>query len=245
MLPRPTIRKILRETIETDGESSYEGLDVPADEQLSWLQDLADELAQIDRVGAKLEGFYIALRIRSADSNRRDQEWFIINFFPYDGLQVTTRRTGLWLADATYKRRRKAESEVPVRNVADIPKFIEAIKSKQDRTRLRTQRNTKLAGLKQRGLKSRLTELGEEHGFSFALGESNRDVNLSIRVCGKKSAYHIAFPKGKLDAVLDQVPDLIKTLETLRTLGITFRTNNKPWQSRQGPWVEPESTSPS
>lgn len=239
MLPRPTLRKIVREIFATEGETA--GLSIPADKQLNWLKRLAKKLSKIDRVDAKVRDFYIALKVSAGGAGGRDIEWFMVNFFPYDGMQVKVDRSGLWIADATYRRRRKAETETPVLDVAHLEKFVEAIKEKQDRAKLRAQRNSKLNGLKQRGLKSRLTELGAEHGFSFCLGESKRDINLSIRVCGKKSAYHFAFPKGKLDAVLDQVPDLIQTLEELRSLGINFRTHNKRWE--QGPWVEPKSSS--
>lgn len=244
MLPRPTIRKIVREIIAIDGEDRLDGLKVPAKKREKWLEDLAAKLSKIDRVEASVrEGFYIALKIRESATSGRNLEWFMLNFFPYEAMTMQTDRTGLWIADATYKRRRKAETEAPVQDVAHILEFIEAVKAKQDRAKLLVQRNSKLTGLKQRGLKSRLTDLAKEHGFSFALGENKRDVNLSIRVCGKKSAYHIAFPKGKLDAVLEQVPDLVKTLETLRTLGINFRTNNKPWAHNQSDWFEPESSS--
>lgn len=244
MLPRPTLRKILRETIATDGDNGTAGLQIPRQNQLLWLQDLADELSKMDRVEASVrDEFYIALLIRAAANSGRNLEWFMISFFPYPEMTVPTDRTGLWIADATYRRRRKAETESPVQNVEQIKRFIDAVKAKQDQTKLRDQRNIKLASLKQRGLQARLIELGEVHGFSFALGENKRDVNLSIRVCGKKSAYHIAFPKGKLDSVLERIPDLVSTLEELRTLGITFRTNNKPWAQNQGPWVDPQASS--
>lgn len=239
MLPRPTLRKIFREVFLSE-ESALVGFQLPSEEQLPWLENLASQLSQIDRVEARVrDEFYIALMIRASSGGGHDLEWFMIGFFPFPNMPRVTERKGLWIMDATYRRRRKAETETPVQKPEQIFQLVDAIKSKQDQIQLRAKRNAKLADLKQRSLQSRLMDLGEQHQFSFSLGESKRDVNLSIRVCGKKSAYHIAFPKGKLDAVLDQIPDLIKTLEKLRKLGVNFRTNNKPWAHNQSSWVEP------
>ena len=242
MLPRPTLRKLFREALGTDDDDVV-GLQIPNDDRLDWLTQLASDLSSVDRLDATIrDDEYIALRISPSGESRQDSEWFMVYFGPSPLSTGRSDDSGLWIADATYRRRRQAETSAPVKQVDLILRFAELVKAKQEQIRLRKQRNSKLTNLKQRSLKSRLIDLGQTHRFSFCLGENKRDVNLSIRVGGKKAAYHIAFAKGKLDAVLEQIPDLIATLENLRSLGVNFRTNNKAWIHSQSDWIEPEET---
>ena len=236
MLPRTTIRKILRETIASpeDGELTRQQ---PSLEQLLRLQELAADLSQIGRVEADVrDDQYLAMKIREEEHSGQNLEWFLIHFatLRQDG------RTVLCLSDATYRRRRNGDTIAVVQDVENLKPFLEAIKAKQDSIRLRQERKSKLTDLRKKGLISQLTDLADEHGFSFSMGGNRRDVHLSIRVCGKKTPYHLSFPIGKLDDVLEQVPDLVRTLEQLRMLGIKFRNNNKPWALGQGKWIGPD-----
>lgn len=239
MLPRPTLRKIFRENLPA-GDDEFLGLEVPDEAQSKFLADLAQKLAALDRVEANYhEDNYVTVMVGAHAGRTADLEWFVVHFCPF-GRHSAGKRRGLWIMDATYRRRKTQETMSSVPDVNALLALIDAIRAKQTQAELRKKRNTKLVDLKQRSLKSRLIELGREHQFSFALGESQRDVNLSIRVGGKRSAYHLAFPKGQLDAVLEQVPNLVATLEQLRSLGVNFRTNNKAWAHRQGAWIDPE-----
>ncbi|MEM1444138.1 MAG: hypothetical protein AAGF67_17455, partial [Verrucomicrobiota bacterium] len=64
--------------------------------------------------------------------------------------------------------------------------------------------------------------------------------NLSLRVAGKKTGFHLAFPKGKFDEMIQHLPTLITDLEKLAGMGVTFRTNNKNWQYQMSEWILPE-----
>ena len=235
MLPLPTIRKLFRDCFPAEQQDHAGILCVAEQDRTGWLEKLRKDLANVERCSVRLnerrEDVYLSLCLSCPDQRRRD-DWFELRFRNIDDTH------GLWISDASYRRTTKVDP-FAVCDVEQIRTFLDAVKARVDRDSLKEKRNQKLANFKKTGLTARLRELGKEHGFSFAIGQSTRDINLSIRVLGRKKAFHFAFPKSKLDAVIDQVPDLVSTLENLQKLSVTFRTNNKHWVANQCDWIEP------
>ena len=235
MLSLPTIRKLLRESFPEEQLDQLGIFCVAESDRTSWLKDQKSKLETIERCSVRLSETsaktYLLLCLRCPDNRRRD-DWFKLEFSNIDGTE------GLWISDSSYRKSKEIDP-FAVCDTARIGSFLEAVKARVDRDSLKDKKNQKLANFKKTGLTARLRELGKEHGFSFAIGQSTRDINLSIRVLGRKKGFHFAFPKTKLDAVIDQVPDLVKTLENLQKLSVTFRTNNKHWVVNQCDWIEP------
>ena len=150
------------------------------------------------------------------------------------------QREGLWIVDCVPKRC-DFDTAAPVTRIAQIEELIDRIKANQEQASLKHTRKLKVTGFRQHGLKSRLKELGNEHGFSFCVGYNARDVNLSLRIIGPRTKqqieYHLAFSQGKFDDVLNEIPDLIRRLQTLADLGIAFHTDNKKWSPIQSDWI--------
>ena len=235
MLPLPTVRKLQRECFPEEQLEHVGIICVSEAELQSWMERLQKRLTRVTQCSAKFVlrrggQSYVTICISDADKSSTDN-WFEVQLAAHNDTH------GMWISDSSYRRKTHA-SPAPVCDISQIETFLEAIKARVTRDSLRDKRTEKVTGLKKAGLTSRLKELGAEHGFSFAIGQSTRDINLSIRVLGRKKGYHFAFPKGKLDAVIDQVPDLVAMLEKLQLLGTTFRTNNKYWADRQGDWIE-------
>lgn len=235
MLPLPTIRKLLRECFPEEHLGQAGIICVAEADCHAWLAELQTTLSDIERCSIRLNGKGADASLSvclSCPDNRRRDDWFRLKFANVENCQ------GLWISDASYRRK----SDIAPSAVCDISQiltFLDIVKARVDRDSLKEKRNQKLASFKKTGLTARLRELGTEHGFSFAIGQSTRDINLSIRVLGRKKAFHFAFPKSKLDAVIDQVPDLVATLENLQRLSVTFRASNKHWAANQGDWIEP------
>ena len=238
MLPLPTIRKLLKDCFPVEQLDQLGIICVAETDRAIWLEELGAKLKPVERCSIRLNGksknAYLSLCLSCPD-NRRSDDWFKLEFANIDDTE------GLWISDASYRR----STEIPpvaVCDVGQITAFLDIVKARVDRDSLKEKKNQKLANFKKTGLTARLRELGKEHGFSFAIGQSTRDINLSIRVLGRKKGFHFAFPKTKLDAVIDQVPDLVKTLGNLQRLSVTFRTNNKHWVVNQCDWIEPPAT---
>lgn len=235
MLPLPTVRKLLRECFPEE-QLEHVGIISVSDAELqSWMQRLqkrfeALPLCSAEFVERRSGLMYVTIGISTSEGAYPDDR-FEVQQTSHDDTH------GIWIADSSYRRKTTAPP-APVCDIAQIETFVQAVKDRIARDALRVKRNEKVTGLKKTGLTARLTALGAEHGFSFAIGQSARDINLSIRVLGRKKGYHFAFPKGKLDAVIEQVPDLVAMLQTLQRLGVTFRTNNSKWSDRQGEWIE-------
>lgn len=248
MLPLPTVRKLLRECFPEEQLEHVGIICVSEAELQSWMRGLQKRLDCVAQCSAEFV------------SNRHGQPYVFLNVagaadsYPDNRFHVKLASHGdiygVWISDSCYRPNAKTEAPpAPVCDISQIEVFLETIKARIARDSLRDKRTEKVTGLKKTGLTARLRDLGEQHGFSFAIGESKRDINLSIRVLGRKKGYHFSFAKGKLDAVIDQVPDLVAMLQKLQRLGVAFRTSNSSWSDRQGDWIEPpepsESTLPS
>lgn len=235
MLPLTTTRKLLRESFPLEQLNQSGILCVEQSQRVTWLKELLEKLQLIERCSVRLvergSSVYLSVRLTGVNSAARD-DWFELRFLNIDDTE------GLWISDASYRRATKLPA-FAVCDVGQIQQFFNSVIARIDRDALKVKQNQKLANLKKTGLTARLKELGKQHGFSFAIGQSTRDVNLSIRVLGRKKAFHFAFPKTKLDAVIDQVPDLVAVLEQLQRLSVTFRTSNKNWADSQSDWIEP------
>jgi hypothetical protein len=240
MLPITTIRKIMRECF-GDADLS-EIISIKPNSQLKWLNSVGKRLNQNSRVESGTwtdedDGPHLSLYIKGVGRGRNPNEDFQLYFATSEGV------SGLWIVDANRRRHGTTPNpKMPVVDVAQIDSLVEQIIARQNKEHLRDQRKQKVASLQQTGLTSRLKELGQTHNFSFAISESVREVRLSIRIRGRKRGFHFSFPKGKLKQVLDQVPDLIHTLENLQRLGVNFRSENKRWKAKQGDWIEPAAS---
>ncbi|NNE90669.1 MAG: hypothetical protein HKN23_03395 [Verrucomicrobiales bacterium] len=233
MLPAPTIRKFLRESF--PGESP---ILVPRKGRIDWLKPLEKQLDAIERVECKIHVIHrlkgrertdrLDLTIKPDSSGRRygDSERFKLFFSESD----------LFLIGDDSWRRNPIEA-VTISGFSEIEDLIRKVVARQDRIRLRDRKKDKISNLKEKGMKAQLTALAAEHDFSFALGQTARNVNLSLRVAGRKTGFHFSFPKGKFDEVIGELPQLIADFEKMARLGITFRTNNRKWQIHQGDWV--------
>ena len=241
MLPITTLRKLARDHFPDDCLDRI--LNPSPEKQKACLVDLHTRLTTLPRMEAwvreknkKGSGiFYMGIYVLGPSSGRNPHDYFKLFFESREGV------SGLWMHDA--KRRRKTATSldpIPIADIDHVVSFVEIVRQRQNRDHLRDEKKQKVAGLQQTGLTARLKVLGKQHNFAFAIGQTKRDVNLSIRLHGRKSGYHISFPKSRLDKVLDQVPEMIVMLENLQGLGVNFWTHNKKWKDRQSKWVEPK-----
>lgn len=151
-------------------------------------------------------------------------------------------REGLWLMECPVVGA-EPKLAVPVKELAQLELFIQVIKKRQDRSKLQQKRKLKVSSLKQHAIVSKLKDLAKIHGFSFRIGYGVRDVTLSI--CLSKDPtnkrapfFHMAFPHGKFDDVLEQAPAVIDSLKKLADRGMSFSSNNNRTKQLQGDWVE-------
>jgi len=238
MLPITTLRKLAKDHFPPNNVEKI--LNIPKSKHQACFNDLRDCLKKLPNVDAWVRkpeetgvcklGIYIC----GPSTGKNPNDYLRLVFETIEGVK------GLWLHDA--KRRRKTAttmSPVAISDVSEVLSFVTLIQERQQRDHLRDEKKQKVAGLQQTGLTARLKELGKEHNFAFAIGQTKRDVNLSIKLGGRKKGFHLAFPKSKLASVLEQVPDMIVMLEKLQGLSVGFWTHNKNWKSRQCDWIEP------
>ncbi len=239
MLPSPSIRKFLRETF-----SGLEPVRIEkTPDQIEWLKPVQKQLDALIRVECK---FHVIHRLKLSEQtsqlditvspNESGRRWGDSERFKLYFSDETGREGLLLMSDDGWRRRDVGEGIVS--NVEEVEKLVGLVKGRQDRNALRERKSEKLSTLKESGMKARLRELGNEMDFSFAIGQNARNVNLSLRVAGKKTGYHFSFPKGKFDSMLEQLPELISNFENMANLGIAFRTNNRKWQ--QSEWIFPD-----
>jgi len=240
MLPITTLRKLANDHFPEDNVEKI--LNLPVGKQKACFDKLKKQLDKLPNMDVWVreseknsKHFYMAVYVRGPSSGRNPNDYFKLFFKTVGGV------AGLWMYDA--KRRRKTATKldpIPIANLDQIFEFIQIVRQRQNRDHLRDEKKLKVAGLQQTGLTARLKELGKQHNFAFAIGGTKRDVHLSIRLQGRKTGYHFAFPKSRLDRVLLEVPDLIVTLENLQTLGVSFRTRKrKRHHAPQIDWIEP------
>lgn len=178
---------------------------------------------------------FLKLKVESTGHEHGNDDWFELRFLlKDDALQ-------LHLFDSHYRRKSSADNAV-VHNEQQLLAFILAVQDYQDRRNIRIKRNEKTTSFQQHGLTARLRMLSEEHGFSFAIGQNRRDILLSIRIGNRKTGFHFSFPKGKLNAVIDQIPNLICSLSALTKLSVSFRTDNRKWDGKQSAWYIPSGS---
>ncbi len=239
MLPSPTIRKLIREGFPKPEQADM--LQVAEAEQAVWLVRLEKELATIDRVKAqqyntpsKQERPTLVFTVSGNQSEwEYRQNSFTLKFETHEEL------TGLWLSDEINWRRRDETPRGAVRQVEQVKTFIDVVKGRLDRKALQEKRKQKLNDLKQIGLTARLKELGAKHRFSFRVDQSTNAINLSVRVEGKANGFNFSIPKGKLDTVIEQLPELVATLKNLSSLGVAFRSSFKSWNRLRNDWIDP------
>jgi hypothetical protein len=134
---------------------------------------------------------------------------------------------------------------VPVASLEQVEELIGRIKANQERDDLRHGRKLKITSLRQKSLTSQLKKLGLQYDFAFKVGYNVRDVNLSLKVKSPRSnrelEYHIAFPQGKFNDVLEQVEEIVVRLQMLADHGVSFQTDNKKWEELQGSWMPEKS----
>ena len=209
---------------------------------MDWLRPVQKRLDEIQRVECKFHTIHrlklseqiaqLDIAINESDATKRwgRAERFKL-YFSNEDIAVDT----LFITNDSYHRKITDAERFPVSSAEEIEALIQKIKVRQERNGLREKKSAKISTLKESGMKARLRELANEIDFSFAIGQNARNVNLSIRVAGKKTGFHFSFPKGKFDAMIEQIPELITNFETMANLGITFRTHNRKWQ--QGDWI--------
>jgi hypothetical protein len=240
MLSVATIRKVMRESFTTQENDLREIISIGYGHRQAWFNKLVQRLKTMERVEAHIwaseedDKCSLELGVIGPSKGRNPHDDFAFSF------ETRNDTLGLWI-ESTSRRKHGTEKPgpYPVFEVRQIFEFVEKIKTIQERNHLRDRRKEKIASLQQTGLTSRLKELGVEHDFAFAMSQTARDVRLSIRLGGRKRGYHFTFPKGKLASVIEQIPDLIKTLKELQSLGVAFRSENKHWRAKQGKWIEP------
>ncbi|MEQ1826948.1 MAG: hypothetical protein ABL921_13420 [Pirellula sp.] len=245
MIPVSTLKRLLRESFAEEASTSSSQSYVNVDPTLrkAKLQQFKTTLESQTHVtcrhhqdrGDKDDTGHLTFKIDQGADERNGTDWFRLRFLDLENCNR------LCLIDSNYRRRNRMEP-VPVCHIDQVVAFVLSVQQQQDRRFLRVKKSEKVATFQQLGLAAKLAELGEQHRFAFAIGQNARDVLLSIRVKGRKTGFHFSFPKGKLEAVIEQVPQMIADLERLSTLGVSFRTDNKKWDGRQGPWSEPSLT---
>jgi len=238
MLPAPTIRKFLRESF--PGESPVR-LDSEPAKRIDWLKPIQKRLDALDRVECRIHVIHrlkgreqidrLDLTVKPSATGR--------NYGQSERFRLFFSETGhFMIGDDGW--RRSGVDVVPVSDVAEIEELVRKIVSRQDRNVLRGKKQDKISNLKEKGMTAQLRDLAENHGFAFAIGQTARNVNLSLRVCGRKTGFHFSFPKGKFDEVIAELPELIEDFEKMARLGMTFRTHNRKWKGIQGDWIGPD-----
>ena len=243
MLPITTFRKLFTEHFPTEDAALNGIIFVPVADREGWLKKLAQELDKQRRVTCFVsrrnkkvpESVYLGLQIAGLADSRNSGDYLNLQFENRDNSY------GLWLVERSPRKSTTVRPVGAVTNPDQVTNLVVEVLALQERNNLRNKRRDKMANLKQTGLTGRLRKLGREHNFSFAIGQNKRDVNLSIRIRGRKRGFHFTFPKGKLDAMLETLPDLVAMLERLQGLGIAFHKNTKRWETKVGEWIEPKS----
>lgn len=246
MLPLPTIRKLFAESFPEQALKEQGIMVIKKADRQQQLLSLLDRYQDDEDVDGKVWEYgrgkqkdsVLGLVIYSPSGGKNGFDYFKVFYIE------TAKKYGLWIMDA--KKRRSNSKDLPpfpICSIDQLDHFIAAIKQRQNESHLKEKRKDKVAQLRQTGLLARLKQLGSECNFSFAMGQSKREVNLSVRVKGRKRGFHFSFPKGKLEAVLDQLPELIETLQRMQKLGVHFRADNKTWKGKQGDWIEPSPSS--
>lgn len=211
-----------------------------ADRQ-SWFEKLAERLQKNDRVKCfisqrnrkKPGSVYLGLQILGKSNGNNPHDYMNLQFERRDA------GFGLWIVDKSQRKIKTARPFAGISDLAQLEEMIKSVHAQQDRTHLRRTRGQKVAGLKQTGLMARLKEFGREHNVAFAMGQNKRDIQLGIRLQGRKRGYHFTFPKGKLDEVIETLPELMATLERFQKMGIAFQGDTKRWRAKIGEWIEP------
>jgi hypothetical protein len=242
MLPSPTLSKLLRDCF-AQPDSLHDALiDIPVSNQKEWFTKLAARLQSIPRTTFRVledrhgnDTIYLSIKLEGVSTKTSPDDWFQIQFMTVDNC------SGLHIADASYRRRIKL-APAPVRSIEQLEQFFAAVQARQERDHLRTLKTEKLVGFQKKGLTARLRELGKQHNFAFVVNENTRDIQLSIRIKGRKSGYHFSFVKTKLEGMLEQLPELVSMLQKMQSLGIQFTTANKMLKRSMQTsfdWIEP------
>lgn len=246
MLPNPTIRRLLRENFETDNTTDATIIQVPKDEQLDWLASLCPQLDALERVstskpdpqgGVKDRPHAISFSVAEAPASEYRWNYQRANLLNLVFTQFKDTQEGLWIVNDYYYRRSESVRQ-PVKNIEQLLRFIEAVRSTMDHKTLKERRKEKLNQLKQTSMTARMKKLGTQHGFSFRIGQSTSTINLAVRIPGKVNGFHLSFPKGKLDDVIEQLPELMRMLHSFHSLSLSFRSNQKSWHY-DGEWIDP------
>ncbi len=239
MLPITTFRRLFAEHFPEQPESV---IFVPVDKREAWLKELANRLVKKRRVSCFLsrrnkqvaESAYLGIQIAGVGNEANSGDYLNLLF------ENRNETYGLWVVEYGRRKSRTVRPDGAVSDTDQLDALIDQILVEQERRNLKHKRRDKMDGLKQTSLTARLKKLGKEHNFAFAIGESKRNVNLSVRVNGRKTGFHFTFPKGRLDKVLETLPELIAMLERMQKLGIAFHRKNKHWERKIGEWIEPE-----
>lgn len=248
MLSILTLKRLMRHHFPEHWENKQWGREfvgLKLAERQKLLEGLKPKLESLGRIGCRYyidrsnkdDDGYLSIKVEQGADQRSGIDWFQIRFAPVN------EELHLYLFDSSYRHKNQAPGS-KVTDIDQVTKFLLAVLARQDKTHLRVKKKEKTANFQQMGLAARLTELAQRHRFAYAIGQNNRDVLLSIRVGRYKTGYHFSFPKGKLAAMIEQVPEMITSFERLRSLGVMFRNDNSRWIDRQGPWVEPSPDQP-
>ena len=233
MLSLPTLKKLLRECFPEEELAQCGALIIAVNQRKHWLGELQQRLERNPRVSCRVEETHdsprvqLSVTVKGVSGKWNANDGFRLEFSTIKDYQ------GLWLLDSSLYQAARV-SPVLVASIEQLESFLSIVQARQDHDHLRVKKSEKQLGFQKSGLKARLRELGKKHQFAFALSHNTRDIHLSIRVGDSKSGYHFAFAKSKLEAMLDQVPELVSMLERMQSIGIHFRKANHP----HAQWIE-------
>ena len=239
MLPLATVHKLMRESFQNSDAIESSIISLPYGSRKPWFEKLRDRIGKLERLSTRTwaidkdDDMILGIYVTGLGSGRNRSDYFQMRVKNVDGVE------GVWIYPANRRRGKTAIIPSPITDTADVEHFIDVVKATQERAHLKDKQKQKVASLQQTGLTARLKELSAEHQFSFAISETIREVRLSIRIRQRKRAYHFSFPKSKLGQVIEQIPDLVQTLEGLQSLGVHFRTENRFWRRSESEWVNP------
>ncbi|MEQ1826667.1 MAG: hypothetical protein ABL921_12010 [Pirellula sp.] len=238
MLPSQTIKKLFRECFAIPNSDAH-GISVSRAKQRVWLIEYSKELERHARVKCKIsESHRSNESISSIDlvitESEPSSDWRSGDKFEISLISIPGGEEMLVISDRAY-RSWNCETKLIIHETAQVDRLIERVIELQERSLLRRKKTEKLVNLRTQSLDARMRELGQEKQFAYILSSSTRNVELWIRFPDRKLSTHFAFPKGQLEAMLDELPSMIDTIQKLHEFRISFRSA----YDVRGTWIEP------
>lgn len=211
MLAFPVIRKLQRECFQEDTLALSGVICVLLADQKPWLEHLQLRLQNLPRTvpvvreivgGPPAPQVELSLQVTGISDKRHPNDSFILGFLPIEGY------SRLCIYGSYSRRGKRPVSPVLISSIEQIETFIAAVQAEQERNHLHAKKEEKLDKFRRQGFVGQLKELGHVHQFGFAIGETVRDFQLSLRVGILKWAYHFSFPKSMFEKILPALPEL-------------------------------------